>query len=126
MEKNKLMLGALGVALLMGALLIGGSITGMATGDYTKPICSTNSECANGDVCCLFFEQESGVCNAQSMCEQITWLTKEGATIESVPAGDNPNEENYLVGIIVGALIVVIAGYAIMAPGSMTKEQINN
>lgn len=124
METNKSILWALGAVIVLGVILLGGSITGMVTSDYSKPICSVDADCSGDNVCCLFNEQESGVCNVPQMCDQITRLTREGAELSAVPAGENPNQENYLFGIILGFVIIGIASYAIIAPGVAGEEKL--
>jgi hypothetical protein len=61
----------------LGIAMLANSITGMMTFDSTvKPVCSYDSDCVSPEVCCLFYNQEAGVCNAPRLCMAITELTK--------------------------------------------------
>ncbi|MDP2925870.1 MAG: hypothetical protein Q8N99_05860 [Nanoarchaeota archaeon] len=68
--------------LLILVLVLIGAIFGGVTGkiildDSVKSICSSDKDCSNGEVCCGFYNQETGVCNNKDMCEKIISFTKE-------------------------------------------------
>jgi hypothetical protein len=62
---------------LMSLLLMGHGLTGDYLLGYRADACETTSDCSNNEVCCMFFEENYGICDEQKNCEAIKSVTRE-------------------------------------------------
>ncbi len=70
----------LGLTLLFffGILLMGrGLFTGMYLIDFEQEYCSNNEDCLEGNVCCNFYKEDSGICEKQDNCKAVEQITME-------------------------------------------------
>ncbi|MEM0465650.1 MAG: hypothetical protein QXW97_03040 [Candidatus Pacearchaeota archaeon] len=86
---------------LFGMILVGIGITGkVVMNSYTlSDICSTNKDCSNGKVCCLFYGKESGICHTPEMFETISKITLEDRN--KIEAWNYHSKENRKVIILI-------------------------
>jgi hypothetical protein len=102
---------------LIGIGLIGFGITGKVVFDNysVKDLCESDSECKSPEVCCLFYQENAGVCHDASMCEKIKEITqRESITkddwkdlVIQKPEGRSVNSELMFIGSLI--LVVVVA-----------------
>ena len=106
---------------LIGLGLTGIGFTGMVVmDDYVKQICELDEDCKTSEVCCLFYMEDSGVCNKQEMCSTITSITKNeqeqktifgfgGATVST----QETLKKSYLIQALLGLLILIVTAILI-------------
>jgi len=105
----------LGILTLMGVLLLGTGINGMIVASETvRPLCSMQSDCPEGQVCCLFSGEDAGVCHTADMCDEVTAITQreKEANIQTPMSQDNVG--NFHLEAILGGLIVLLAILAVV------------
>jgi hypothetical protein len=106
---------AVAILAFSGLIMLGSSITGMASSsDYTKTLCIANVDCTGTEVCCFFYEQESGVCNSESNCAGIAELTKDSSDMNQVVLPQSQNTD-YMAGTIIGLIVTLACGYLIVS-----------
>jgi hypothetical protein len=94
-------------------ILIGAGITGKLIYDNNsiKDICSSDNECRSGEVCCLFYGENSGVCHEKNMCERILEITKEekisSETMKRLVI-ERPNNQINSNMMMIGAFILLV------------------
>lgn len=88
---NKKMLVLFSSMFIIGMLFIGNGITGLYFLDFKQPPCDDNVDCQDMEVCCMFYEENFGVCDRQDKCEGIRQLTFEAR--QSYSTYDNLNDE---------------------------------
>lgn len=104
---------------LGGILLLGIGITGKAVmnSQTISDVCKENKDCENSKVCCLFYEQESGICYSPEMCETVTKITREEKNIIEASMSftkETPKKDNtYSFEIILGILILSIVAISL-------------
>ncbi len=126
MEK-RLIIAVCALFFAMGSLFITQGMTGMYSWDRFDDYCTSDSQCSTGKLCCLFFEEEYGVCGGATECSPIWQATMEEKNQmsnlngpELAPARDllleaaKPHLENPATGnsknsIIVGLILVAFA-----------------
>ena len=97
----------------IGVNLIGIGITGKVTMNeylYGK-LCLNDKDCGSSEVCCRFYQENSGVCDSITMCEKINELTMEEKTsIDKWNAikNENPSQKIYKNELIVGIIIIFV------------------
>ena len=74
---NKKMLILFSSMFLIGVLLIGNGITGLYFLDFKQPPCDEDLDCQELNVCCLFYNENFGVCDLEENCKAITQVTFE-------------------------------------------------
>ena len=111
---------------IFGSAIFGYGITGKVIyGENVRALCVNGSECG-AQVCCLFYEEEAGVCHSQEYCQIVEEITKneKNKTKALEKIGDEiPSENNYLFSIIVGALITVGVGISLYFIGKKNSEK---
>ena len=89
-------------------------MTGRVVFDETvKELCSTDNECEAPEVCCLFHEEDSGVCHTSDMCSMITQITQneEKGITQIYRAGKY--EDFFSFQIFAGMLMLALVFFAI-------------
>jgi len=115
MNKERLIIVFLVVIAILGSFILSSGITGMATFDeYTKNLCSSNEDCDNEEICCFFYEENSGVCGKEELCDSILKLTEEEKKKKeefplSFSKTTDIQKSIYSNEIIFGSLIVILA-----------------
>jgi hypothetical protein len=111
-----------GAVIVLSLMLSGNGITGYVTREPLE-YCSSNKDCIEPKVCCLFYDEDSGVCSDDNICSKISEVTKEQQVssdeLESIlygePSGEtaiDKDEElnvSYTTQIIFGGLLFIIA-----------------
>ncbi len=108
MDKN-LLVAVLIVIAISSLFLISISITGMVSlgeDPYTRPLCSSDADCANPSVCCEFYGAESGVCHSPEMCPEILELTRQERIEEVNEVILGSSREEYMAGLLLGVTII--------------------
>lgn len=119
MKKEDIFLILLIVAGLTGIYFLGSGITGMVISDQTtKPICTTDNDCSAPDVCCLFYQESSGVCHEKEMCQSITEITMNEKEQNLQIFGNNIQraeriKTGYLTEIIASIIIVLLVCFSL-------------
>lgn len=117
MGREKLILVMLLLLAIIGLSFLGNGISGMMVFDETlKQVCTSNDDCVAPDVCCLFYEQKSGVCHTYDMCGKILDVTKteketKGALI-TLKNTEIELEYNYIMQAVFGAVIVTLVAFS--------------
>lgn len=82
-KMHVLMLGMMGVfTVLLVSVFFKPGITGMATG-LVSPLCTADTECSEGTVCCMLEGQSAGVCDFEDNCDSIAGLDSKEVLYES-------------------------------------------
>ncbi|MBU2590004.1 MAG: hypothetical protein KKA65_00300 [Nanoarchaeota archaeon] len=128
---NKKMLLLFSAMFFIGVLLIGNGITGLYFLDFKQPPCDEDLDCLNSDVCCLFYNEDFGVCDKIPNCEAIKQVTFEArqsySTYDSLEKQDvnnpklisshieGPSKNNAIYSALVGMFLILFAvgGYFI-------------
>lgn len=116
MQKFKLLIALLIIIGTIGLAFFGNGISGMIIFDQTvKPICQANNDCPEEETCCLFYEEDSGVCHSKDMCDLITLLTKrekeekqQAPMITSLKTTQKDMINNYQLQTIFGLGIIIL------------------
>ena len=106
MQKTATLILALAVIFFMGY-----GITGFAVID-SGSMCIEDLDCQYSE-CCPLFEQDYGVCAAQTQCDEIYFSSMEDETIFRAPDVGSEIERNYIavaLGVIM-LMILLIVGY---------------
>src|SRR3989344_161622 len=110
------------LVLISGFLLLGQGITGMFSVDWETTYCSDQVQCNSPEVCCKFYEEEAGICEAADKCYSITQVTKQEklsmttqkpltqTQVESIIKTETPQRFTQELPTIIAALILVIIG----------------
>jgi hypothetical protein len=115
MNTNKLTTAVLVFFLLFGVFLIGNGFTGMViSGPYVKHICETDNDCISPEVCCLFYEQDVGVCHDKDLCddvEEITKIEKVGTERDLKIFEEKPSytSDFFYMQMVIGVLMIAIS-----------------
>ena len=106
MQKTATLILALAVIFFMGY-----GITGFVVID-SGSMCTEDLDCQYSE-CCPLFEQDYGVCAAQTQCDEIYFSSMEDETIFRAPDVGSEIERNYIavaLGVIM-LMILLIVGY---------------
>jgi len=99
--------------IIFSSLFLGKGITGMAIlGENIKPLCTSDADCHDGEVCCIFHSKNAGVCNTQDMCPQIDELTKDSNFYSDELLGDykqSNEKESTFFQVFLGIVLLVFA-----------------
>ncbi len=90
---------------------VGYGITGFATLD-TQSMCTEDIDCQYS-MCCPLYEQDYGICAAESQCEELYFSSMDDDSIYKAPDVGAEIERNYIavaLGVIM-LMILVIVGY---------------
>lgn len=105
--------------MLIGVVFIGNGLTGMVVYDVNtvKQICEADFECGQIEACCLFYQENAGVCDKKENCLAVYEVTKkekeEGIANGLLPLLDQDKEQrirNYTqiyYGLIVLTIICI-------------------
>ena len=96
---------------LAAIFFMGYGITGFAVID-SGSMCIEDLDCQYSE-CCPLFEQDYGVCAAQTQCDEIYFSSMEDETIFRAPDVGSEIERNYIavaLGVIM-LMILLIVGY---------------
>lgn len=100
MEK-RFVLAVCSLLFFMGVLFITQSITGFYSWDRYNDFCTVDSGCSSNDVCCLFFEEDYGVCDSADVCSSVLKATKEEKSQFSFMQPPSPSiEQEKLFGAV--------------------------
>lgn len=104
----------------IGLGFIGKGITGMYLLDFPeKTYCSEDSECPQDQVCCLFYQQNTGICEKAGTCQAIYEVTKQEtnrgqtavflqtAAIQNPPVERPVLQRNYF-SLILGVILIFV------------------
>lgn len=75
--KDRLIIIGLTFTLFFGIFFLGKGITGLYLIDFEQDYCDENADCKQGEVCCNFYGEDSGICDKSSNCQAIRQITKE-------------------------------------------------
>lgn len=113
--------------LILGMLFVGDGITGMYSWDRIDDICTADSDCADSEACCYFYDEDYGVCGDFSACDGISkasieekqqlsslnppsFEVEESALVSRVKAHvEKPLADYNRNSVIVGLLLVIFA-----------------
>jgi hypothetical protein len=112
----------LAVMIVLSLLLIGNGITGFVVREPME-FCFSDVGCEEPKVCCLFYEDEKGVCHEANMCGKILQITREqqlsseelqnilyGMTSDETPIDKEEKlNASYTTQIMFGTLLFIIA-----------------
>ena len=96
---------------LAAIFFMGYGITGFVVID-SGSMCTEDLDCQYSE-CCPLFEQDYGVCAAQTQCDEIYFSSMEDETIFRAPDVGSEIERNYIavaLGVIM-LMILLIVGY---------------
>ncbi len=63
--------------LVLGMLFVGEGITGLYSWDRIEDTCTADSDCADSEACCYFYDEDYGVCESFSACGDISRASME-------------------------------------------------
>jgi hypothetical protein len=114
---------------LFGIILLGIGVTGnVISGEYTLgDVCSSDSDCQNGNICCIFYNKESGVCQTADMCETVSKITLEEENrlfAYNEFSKEKPDiNKTYTFEIVIGILILAMVCLALYILYTGKKEK---
>ncbi|HLD06716.1 MAG TPA: hypothetical protein VJC16_04250 [Candidatus Nanoarchaeia archaeon] len=134
MQRNTMLVIA-GVLIVLGMLFFRDGLTGMLIFDW-KDSCRVNQDCRPDQVCCLFYQESYGVCDAADSCPFISDMSKVeretlglAGTVGTNPLLEAPvriqraqgaNTALFFLGIVL--IIIVIYYYARFAQRQKRKH----
>ncbi|MBU1321474.1 MAG: hypothetical protein KKF46_03880, partial [Nanoarchaeota archaeon] len=109
-----------------GMFLLGEGITGLYVMDFQQPACDADDKCIESNVCCLFYNEDFGVCDNENNCDAIEKATFDArrkiSTYDSLDTSqkyslfstvtshiEGPKKENRLYSMIAGVILIFIA-----------------
>lgn len=63
------------VFFVSGMFLLGEGITGLYVMDFRQNACDSDDKCMDSNVCCLFYNEDFGVCDKEANCAAIDKAT---------------------------------------------------
>lgn len=76
-NQDRLIILGLTLFFFFGIFLVGRGFTGMYLVDFEQNSCDNNEDCLEGQVCCNFYKENSGICEQQSNCQAVEQVTRE-------------------------------------------------
>ena len=119
MKTERLVIVLLIIIGLIGISILGSGITGMVTFDETvKKLCSSSEECDENEVCCLFYGEDSGVCQKEELCTSIREITRNEKKEKEeflllFSKGREKQKNIYSNEILFGSLIIIFVFFSI-------------
>lgn len=113
---------------ILGFLLIGVGITGnvIMNTNTIGDVCSSDTDCQNGKICCLFYQENSGICHTTDMCETVMDITKSENNQMEVWRDFSKelpkNDKTYSLEILFGILILIAVGISLYILGKTSKQ----
>jgi len=100
--------------LILGLAMLGVGITGKVFMDENvKDLCESNGDCTGGEICCLFYNKEQGICYSPDMCDSITQLTKSEGVAAQID-DEKAEQKAHSNEIILGIAILLIAIFLLL------------
>lgn len=63
------------VLFVAGLFLFGEGITGLYVMEFQQDPCGDDFKCSEGKLCCLFYNENYGVCDTEDKCDDISRVT---------------------------------------------------
>lgn len=76
-NQDRLIILGITLILFFGVFLIGKEFTGMYSLELEQSYCNSDEDCMAGQACCLFYKENTGICDKEDNCIAIQQITKE-------------------------------------------------
>ncbi len=114
------------VCFIAGMFLLGEGITGLYVMEFQQPPCDADNKCSAENVCCLFYNEDFGVCDKETNCDAIEKVTFDArrkiSTYDSLGKSqkydmfstvtahiEGPKKESRAYSMIAGVILILIA-----------------